>query len=106
MKAALALAPLLLIGAQDGPQGPVYAGNAPARYQGDNAAVTLYASDVSQFCPTPAPGNIVLGCSYTRDGIAVIVLPNPCILADVEFYALIACHELGHRNGWAGDHPL
>lgn len=34
----------------------------------------------------------------------VIILPNPCDWPRGD-YADMACHELGHWNGWPGTHP-
>lgn len=108
MKAALALLPLLLLGANDTPErGRIFDGLPPTRFMGENVAVTIYANDVTQYCPTqPMPGYRLLGCHFTTtDGVPIIVLPNPCFVPD-EVYALIACHELGHRNSWGANHEF
>lgn len=81
-------------------------GSAPARFQGDNAAVVYFINtkDLQTMCGGDAPeGYYYAGCSGTRDGVPVIALPNPCQF-DNEPYAHIACHELGHRNGWPATH--
>lgn len=41
----------------------------------------------------------------TQDGVRVplLELPNPCAWT-AESYALVVCHEIGHAEGWAGDH--
>lgn len=36
-----------------------------------------------------------------RVGGADVWLPNPCAYARREWFALLACHELGHTNGWS-----
>lgn len=79
---------------------PYSSATPPARYQGDNAAVTLFVSDVAPFCGQSDPGYRIIACSGDKNGTPIIILPNPRPLADVEVYARIACHELGHRNGW------
>lgn len=49
----------------------------------------------------PTNGFIVACHFYKTD---VTILPNPCLYKD-EPYARLACHELGHDNGWGPDHP-
>lgn len=83
------------------PNSTPYSSSAPPmRYRGDNAPGTLFVSDVAPYCGPSDPGHRIIACSGDKNGTPIIVLPNPCPLADVEVYARIACHELGHRNGW------
>tara|TARA_R110000772_G_scaffold89304_2_gene185111 strand:+ start:8803 stop:9123 length:321 start_codon:yes stop_codon:yes gene_type:complete len=106
MKALAALLPLVLVSASP-VAGVVYSGTPPVQYWGQGAAFTVYANDVNEFCPVAVrPGAVLLGCHYERDGLSIIVLPNPCVLAKTELFARLACHEKGHLNGWPGDHPL
>ncbi|MEO0712728.1 MAG: hypothetical protein AAFY37_02325 [Pseudomonadota bacterium] len=35
----------------------------------------------------------------------LVTMPNPCKVFQGGRYAKILCHELGHVNGWAADHP-
>ena len=79
----------------------------PPRYRGDNAALVIFASDVTRFCGPSAPGLTKLGCAGKRDGVPIIVLPNPnrTFLTPGEYQKLVA-HELAHTLGWSGDHPL
>lgn len=107
MKALMlfAAAPLMLAQSQTS-HGPLFAGMPPHRFQGDGASVVIFASDVTRYCgPAPA-GYVKLGCQGTKDGVPIIVLPNPCIVGDREAFARIACHEGAHRNGWGGNHEI
>ena len=83
------------------------AGLPPPKYMGENAAVVIFANDVTEHCGPAPEGMVKLGCSgKLKDGTPVIVVPNPNAQAfDGEFYARIVAHELGHRNGWPGTHP-
>lgn len=78
----------------------------PSQYQSDGGAVTLYVSQTSLYrlCGVkPAEGMRLYGC-VRRD--RMMVLLNPCGPEfSSEVYARIACHELGHTNGWPGNHP-
>lgn len=99
----LALTPLLAIGAH----GPIYSGMPPERFQGDGAAVVVFLSDVEQLCGPAEPGFKKLACAFKgKDGVPVLVLPSPCPLGEVESFARLTCHELGHRNGWGGNHEF
>ncbi len=42
-----------------------------------------------------------LSCSNS----AMMTLPNPCSVVDGGWYADLLCHEMGHANGWAANHP-
>lgn len=77
----------------------------PAQYQGSNAALVIFAgaATVQSLCAGTAPlkqGQMFLGCMGTRDHTPIIVVPNPCLMPETDFYAGIVCHELGHENGW------
>lgn len=50
----------------------------------------------------PPPGRRYLACA--TPALHVAYLSNPCDYPD-ERYAKTFCHELGHLNGWPGDHP-
>lgn len=75
----------------------------PMIYQGDNGIIVLFASTavVAEEC-----GGSPLACVRRYDGVRVMLLPNPCSLAvaQTELYAAVTCHELGHVNGWSGEH--
>lgn len=78
----------------------------PIRYRGESAAITLFVYDVSGYCGEAPEGFTTLGCRRRlKTGEPVIILPHPCPAAEAgEFYALIACHEVGHVNGWGANH--
>lgn len=105
-KLAVALAaPFLLSAAPVDPR-TINDGTPPVRYHADNAAVVYFLNpaDLQIACGGPAPpGYVFAGCSGQKNGVPIIVLPNPCLF-DSQSYAHIACHELGHRNGWPGTH--
>ena len=108
MKWIVALAALLCAAPttpqETGPGTPFFAGMPPVKYQANNAQVVVFTSDLRQFCGAPEPGMVILGCARKMGNTPVLFLPNPCLLGDREFYARIACHELGHRNGWTALH--
>lgn len=75
----------------------VDSGFPPVRYQGEAAAAVYFLDDVSVACGKAAPGYTILACAQGVN----IALPNPCKPEfRGEVFARIACHELGHRNGW------
>lgn len=78
----------------------------PERFRGDGAAVVFFVSDVEAYCGPSDPGKRVIACARrTRDGTPVIVLPNPCPIAELgDPYAIVACHEAGHVSGWGANH--
>lgn len=52
------------------------------------------------------PGKVLMGCTRrTKEGVPIVFMPDPCPVAEVDYYARIACHELAHAGGWPGDHP-
>lgn len=51
---------------------------------------------------SPPPGLMYKGCASPF--LNLMVVPNPCAYKE-ESYARHVCHELGHINGWPGDHP-
>ena len=90
--------------AQEGYDTPTSTAMPPARYWNDAATLVLYVSDVTQFCGPAPEGYVKLGCTrFTKDGTPIIALPNPCAFP-FDAYAKLTCHELGHRNGWGGNH--
>lgn len=105
MKALACLVPLVLLGADALPLPEPNSDVPPVRFRGEAASVVIFANDVTQFCNTPPrPGYVLLGCQFERNGVPIIVVPNPCVLADRELYARIACHEKAHSIGWSGEH--
>ncbi len=57
---------------------------------------------VHQVCTSNMPpldkNIIVLAC--TNPANRVMLLPNPCLYAEVDPYARLMCHEMAHLNGW------
>jgi hypothetical protein len=97
---------LILAALSAGTISPVDDGYPPVRYQGDaTISTTILGGNLYEACGvTPVPGFKLEACSMPWEN--KLVLPNPC---DVSFagetFARLACHELGHLNGWPGDHP-
>jgi hypothetical protein len=84
---------------------PHFDGWPPKRFRGDNSAKVDFVnpSRINEACGTkPDPNYPEEAC---QDGDH-FVLPNPCTFPRSDFYAQVACHELGHENGWPGNHPL
>lgn len=76
----------------------------PEHFTGSVGALTLFVSrpEMNALC---GAGN--LACVRPRKtGERVMILPNPCPLqvSRVEAFAAITCHEIGHINGWVGEH--
>jgi hypothetical protein len=97
MKLILGLAALLA-----GSTSPYDDGYPPLRFQGDATATVEFTYDVHPSCGKDPPGKRLEACQSGPR----ITLPNPCDPAfKGEAFARLSCHELGHFNGWPGDHP-
>lgn len=91
-----------------GPGTRYFAGPPPPRFQHDTMTVVLFTSDVARSCgkEPPPEGFVILGCTL-RDpatGNVLMVLPNPCRMTGEGLHRHIACHEIGHVNGWGSYH--
>ena len=53
-------------------------------------------------------GKVVVACTRRfKKGAPIIFMPNPCLVAEVDYYARIACHENAHAiGGWSGNHEI
>ncbi len=72
-----------------------------AGWQKDNIVVVSFTSNPGEACAAllgGKPDDSILACVDDIGG-RKMVLPNPCLIKN-EHYARIACHELGHTNGW------
>jgi hypothetical protein len=74
------------------------------RYRRDATAQVHFVDQkhVTGYCDAgdpDAPGDVTIAC---QSGFT-LYLPNPCAYRGE--YARIACHELGHINGWPNNHP-
>jgi len=83
-------------------------GYPPMRYQHDaTAAAVRFSSDqdyIDRVCGKSPKGFVTLAC--TLQDKRQEVLPNPCAEEFAgQSFARTACHELGHLNGWPGNHP-
>ena len=89
--------------------GTINSGMPPERFRGNSAAIVIFTdrAGITALCGPAPPGYVIMGCRReATNGAPVLVMPNPCILGESEFYAKLTCHELGHRNGWSGEHEL
>lgn len=58
---------------------------------------------IAATCHVQAPAGLgVVACSRPEKNL--IIMPDPCPAADTDYYARIACHELGHLAGWPTTH--
>lgn len=93
-------------GYQARPPSTVDSGAPPPRFRGDGEVRVRFVkpSRVAAECAQPGrdfTGYEVLGCTRLRsNGDHLMILPNACTV-DPES---VACHELGHLNGWPHDH--
>lgn len=85
-----------------------YDGPPPPAYRGDVTATVHFVSDVAKSCQKAGLKDMgsdyeVNGCTIIKKGVdPIILLPNPCKAGDLRS---TTCHEIGHANGWPGDHP-
>ena len=83
------------------PQFPVTAvAPAPKRYHGnDTVAKVAFINQyhVNHICNQDGKG-FTLACTYVQS--RQIIMPNPCVYSDTEFFARLMCHELAHLHGW------
>jgi hypothetical protein len=73
----------------------------PVRYRKDTKA-TVYFEQPNKINADDNDGCDSAVFAY-QDGNN-IHLPNPCVYPKTDAYARIACHEMGHKNGWPGYH--
>jgi hypothetical protein len=87
--------------------GTMDSGMPPVRFQGNNAAVTVFTdrAGIEEYCGKAQPGYVIVACRREHEnGTSFIFMPNPCVIGDKEIYSRVMCHELGHANGWTGEH--
>jgi hypothetical protein len=74
----------------------------PERFRA-NAQVTIQFAGqdtIDKICGKAPCNLITLGCQTPKK----IILPNPCKYGSKDAFAELACHELGHLNGWPATH--
>lgn len=77
----------------------------PVKYQ-DNAyalVITVTNPNTKEACGVAPDGWRFMGCTYYKDKLPIMMLPNPCQY-DYEIYGHLMCHEFGHVNGWNSTH--
>ena len=80
----------------------------PAKYRGDGLVAVEFVDPDKIPALCVAGTNIDLGANKVITACvkgAFMYLPNPCTWPNDSDYRQIACHELGHRNGWPANHP-
>jgi hypothetical protein len=82
-------------------------GTPPLKYQKD-IKVTMYFDNPNVINKTLYEGKRAI-CgytlyAYTYPDTKTMHLPNPCVYPQTDAYARLACHEMGHANGWPGYH--
>lgn len=82
-------------------------GSPPLRFRGDHK-VTMYFDNINKinrdggYKHRPFCSSTVF--AYSDPDTNTMHLPNPCQYPQSDAYARLACHELGHINGWPGYH--
>jgi hypothetical protein len=83
-------------------------GPPPARFRGDAEVTVRFVTDVAAACRKAGLKDMgaaypVNGCTITQKGeVPIIIERNPCKAGGLRSSL---CHEIGHANGWPGDHP-
>lgn len=77
----------------------------PIRYRGDRSFQVQFVApeEIERACGLTMPicGYKMMACRRGNK----LILPNPCAgNAILEPYGMLACHELGHANGWPATH--
>ena len=104
MKALFAVAAAIMLSAPSALEhGLIYAGMPPVRFQGDSTGTVAYVTDIGAHCGS-IPNAVIFACTITRRGRTVTYLPNPCLIGEAEWFALLSCHEASHRQGWGARH--
>lgn len=92
-----------------GPGTRYFAGLPPARYVKGGFVTVLFVhpDQLYEACGAPRVAGMELkGCArMMKSGQKAVIVPHPCVALDGQ-YTVVLCHELGHHQGWPGDHPL
>jgi lysozyme len=78
----------------------------PQRYTKNTSTYVYFATAAQiavQCSDDGKPDPNIEACSSGPPNKAV--MPNPCIFPAADNYARLLCHEIGHLNGWANNHP-
>lgn len=83
----------------------------PARFRAANGAPVIFTRVAHEMCapfsPWIGPNTRINACTIRNrvtGAVIVVFLPHPCDFRSEGFFAFAACHELGHVNGWSGEH--
>lgn len=75
----------------------------PLRFTRDVRVTVVFVRDVERHCETKPPKDMTIAACFFP-GRALMVLPHPCPAALNDRFSSIACHEIGHANGWGHNH--
>jgi hypothetical protein len=111
MKSLIAVAALLLAAPSALADEPIAqpkwsSATPPPRWQRVGLVPVLFVNpaDIPIFCSpigTPPKGSYIVACTAQVQGHWVVVMPNPCVIANVDWYAQVQCHETAHLlGGW------
>lgn len=73
----------------------------PKQYQGGARMKVHFTDHAQSLCGIVKAAKGSIACAGVGSDWAI--MPNPCTWRDP--YARMMCHELGHSNGWAAEHP-
>lgn len=75
----------------------------PESLRGDATVLVRFVDpeQLPAICKSYGATVIAAACTVNRQ---LVVLPNPCVRYHDTKYGQLACHELGHVNGWPADH--
>lgn len=87
---------------------PVDNGLPPVRFRGAPPHILVnfaYPSEIARLCGYQDRRDVVVeGCTRMAEGrTPVMILPHPSKV-DPRDFARISAHEIGHVNGWPGNH--
>lgn len=83
-------------------------GMPPERFRGNSVSIVVFTdrAGIDEMCGVAPPPSQIIACARRlNEGTPLIVMPNPNTYTGPHDYQVIMAHEVGHTNGWPGDHP-
>lgn len=86
--------------------GTMNAGLPPVRFQNNAVAIVVFTDriGIDAECGVAPPPYTVIACTKAIGDTPVVFMPNACPAGATEYFARIMCHEMGHVQGWSGEH--